>query len=253
VNQEELTVQAFDIVYERWTNAEKTNKEINFIQSIIQNGRIIDIGCGTGRHLIPLMRKGYTMIGIEPLQGMIKILKQKLPDGSANLELFNGTIQDVPLVGKYDGAICYYNAFTQVAQSDEEAEYVVEKLMEHLTDGAIIIQLSNPHNIDFHTFNYESCIEKDGVTYDATYKITAFDDKTNITTSIENIKITENGKTNTVSATITQKWWYKDDFERLFSDYSLEFFDENGEKFRVNNQEMVVVMRKNGTDGIFKS
>jgi ubiquinone/menaquinone biosynthesis C-methylase UbiE len=41
---------------------------------------IIDLGCGTGRTLIPLIQSGYRVAGIDISQAMLDVLQQKLKD-----------------------------------------------------------------------------------------------------------------------------------------------------------------------------
>ena len=43
-------------------------KEINYQKDV----RMLDIGCGTGRHAIELARKGYSVIGVDSSEAMIK-------------------------------------------------------------------------------------------------------------------------------------------------------------------------------------
>jgi SAM-dependent methyltransferase len=73
-------------------------------------GPIVDVGCGVGRWVEPLLALGYEVIGIEPAPGMIAELRRadhgqafklirepmenvQLPDGSAGLVLALGSLQ----------------------------------------------------------------------------------------------------------------------------------------------------------------
>jgi len=39
--------------------------------------RILDLGCGTGGHAIPLARRGYTVVGIDRSEAMLVAAKAK--------------------------------------------------------------------------------------------------------------------------------------------------------------------------------
>jgi SAM-dependent methyltransferase len=73
-------------------------------------GPIVDVGCGVGRWVEPLLALGYEVIGIEPAPGMIAELQRadhgqaftlisepmeavQLPDGSAGMVLALGSLQ----------------------------------------------------------------------------------------------------------------------------------------------------------------
>ena len=51
-------------------------KEINYNKA----ARILDIGCGTGRHSIELSKRGYTVTGIDLSESMLKRAKNKASD-----------------------------------------------------------------------------------------------------------------------------------------------------------------------------
>lgn len=54
-----------------------TQMSLNTIASILANGKVIDIGCGTGRLAIPLAQSNYQVVGIDVNTGMLSVLNAK--------------------------------------------------------------------------------------------------------------------------------------------------------------------------------
>ena len=48
-------------------------KELNYDKSL----RVIDIGCGTGRHTIELTKRGYSVTGIDLSEAQLKRAREK--------------------------------------------------------------------------------------------------------------------------------------------------------------------------------
>jgi 2-polyprenyl-3-methyl-5-hydroxy-6-metoxy-1,4-benzoquinol methylase len=79
--------QWYESLFENY--AEKYDKEVyvkgtlgecDFIEQEIAHDKslkIIDIGCGTGRHSIELSKRGYTVTGIDLSESQLKRAKEK--------------------------------------------------------------------------------------------------------------------------------------------------------------------------------
>jgi ubiquinone/menaquinone biosynthesis C-methylase UbiE len=55
------------------------------------NSRILDIGAGAGRVAIPFMRKGYSVVAVDPSQAMLLSLRRKSGDAQAATVIGDGT------------------------------------------------------------------------------------------------------------------------------------------------------------------
>lgn len=66
-------------------------------------GRLLEAGCGTGRILLPLARKGYDCYGIDPSQKMLEVLEQKRP-AEVRVRIAVGDIEALPFADRaFDG------------------------------------------------------------------------------------------------------------------------------------------------------
>jgi 2-polyprenyl-3-methyl-5-hydroxy-6-metoxy-1,4-benzoquinol methylase len=99
----------WDAVYGKFAN-----EELDFIlkQFSAVNGKevgsVMDIGCGTGRYIIPLAKKGWEVLGIDSSQQMLEILKQKASSEKVQVRAVNTAFEDYTGTGKYDLIVSLY-------------------------------------------------------------------------------------------------------------------------------------------------
>ena len=54
----------------------QTERQISFLKSTLKpNSLILDLACGTGRHLIPLCKQGYRVVGLDVSLKLLKVAK----------------------------------------------------------------------------------------------------------------------------------------------------------------------------------
>ena len=87
----EMYASAYDELYRH----KDYDAECNLIVELISRedlkvDSILDIGCGTGGHLLHLAQRGYNLSGVDPSHSMLDIAKRKLID--------NGCVESVDLI-----------------------------------------------------------------------------------------------------------------------------------------------------------
>ena len=115
--------------------------EINaFISSVVPNGKILDLGCGSGYISKYMADKNLSPIGIDFSDKMIEIAKQKYP----NLPFYKMDIADVDKTfeeNTFDGLLAIYILYFI---PKEQMDNVLEGLSKVLKDGAplfMVIQI----------------------------------------------------------------------------------------------------------------
>jgi len=77
-----------------------------------QPGRVLDVGCGTARHVIHLARLGHRCIGVDLSEHMIRVAKEKLRDTCVRATLIRADMVDLPSLFQpeaFDYALCMFS------------------------------------------------------------------------------------------------------------------------------------------------
>lgn len=85
-----------------------TDYEVDFIikeLSLKTGDKILDMGCGTGRHSVELAKKGMLMTGIDLSNDMLNIAKQKAKKNNLQINFIQGDASKTKLDDKFDHAI----------------------------------------------------------------------------------------------------------------------------------------------------
>ena len=75
--------------YDKECFVQGTIGECDFIEKEIDHDKslkIIDIGCGTGRHAIELTKRGYNVTGVDLSKSQIKRAREKAQEAGANID-----------------------------------------------------------------------------------------------------------------------------------------------------------------------
>lgn len=91
-----------------------TERELEFMSEIIpleSYRKLIDIGCGTGRHSIGLALMGYSVTGVDLSDGMLAVAGDKSRKAGASVRFIradatSGFPSAYGLTGSFDAAIC---------------------------------------------------------------------------------------------------------------------------------------------------
>lgn len=108
---------------------------------------IIDIGCGTGCTLLPLVKLGYTVTGLDISEYMIEVLQQKLYTQNLKSQAICSSMCTFSSENKFSLAIIPRSGFLHIL-TKEEQRLALSNIGKHLSTGGILSLNSFYPNID---------------------------------------------------------------------------------------------------------
>ncbi len=142
--EESLTVNVFDEMGVYWAEIadhNQTEKQLQFLKDHFKpDGYVLDVACGTGRHMIPLSQQGYGMVGLDVSANLLKIAKQR----SKEIQLVRGDMRFLPFKPQvFAGVISMDTSFGYLPSEADDSVTLVEVKRVLNQRGVFVIDVFN--------------------------------------------------------------------------------------------------------------
>jgi SAM-dependent methyltransferase len=101
-------------------------------------GPVLEVGCGTGRILIPSLQAGAVVDGVDLRQGMLDVLRRKAEALGLKPKVYQGDMRDFTMPRKYALVTMPFRVF-QHAMTTEDQLKVLRCIREHLESGGRLV------------------------------------------------------------------------------------------------------------------
>lgn len=135
----------YDLSHDRLTD------DIPFLLAVATEvgGPVLELGCGSGRLLVPLARAGFTVTGVDSSSEMLARARLRLDgepdDVQARIELLQADMKRLPAAGEaaYGLIVFGYNTFMHL--NEAEAGALLPRLRPALRPGGLLlVDVENP-------------------------------------------------------------------------------------------------------------
>lgn len=133
--------QYYDLMYR---NEKDYRKECDFIEMAMRRylkrkaPSILDIACGTGRHVIELSRRGYEVAGSDISNDMIRIAQKNSKKEGLPIGYHLAPMETLRTGKTYDVILCMFAAFDYLLEK-KNVKKMLQTLRTHLKPGGIFI------------------------------------------------------------------------------------------------------------------
>ncbi len=128
--------------YDQEVFTQGTIAEVDFIEQEIgfdKTKRILDIGCGTGRHAIELACRGYSVTGIDLSESQLKRAREKAEKACVTVEFLQKDARQFSFESQFDMAIMLCEGAFSLMETDEMNFRILQNAVQSLKSGSKFI------------------------------------------------------------------------------------------------------------------
>lgn len=136
--------------YYDYVDAYAQRDDVSFFVDLAceSGGPVLEVGCGTGRVLLPTARAGIEIAGLDLSQGMLAVLRRRLADEphevQARVRLVEGDMRHFDLGEQYALVTIPFRPFQHLTTVEDEMACLAA-IRRHLKpDGRLVLDLFNP-------------------------------------------------------------------------------------------------------------
>ena len=134
---------SFAEVYDQFMDNVPYREWADFLQEILQkeginDGLVLDLGCGTGSMTEELAGRGYDMIGVDNSEDMLEIAMEKRQESGHGILYLLQDMQEFELYGTVRAVVSVCDSVNYVTEK-EELEQVFRLVNNYLDPGGIFV------------------------------------------------------------------------------------------------------------------
>lgn len=122
-NSWEVFFDAHAPIYDQQVYTTNTAGEVDFLVAELQllpGSKVLDIGCGTGRHSIELAKRGYSVTGLDLSSEMLRRADAAAKAANVSVQWIRGNATSFDIPERFDAAICLCEgAFGLLGREDD--------------------------------------------------------------------------------------------------------------------------------------
>ncbi|MCP4653721.1 MAG: class I SAM-dependent methyltransferase [Candidatus Omnitrophica bacterium] len=169
--------------YDKECFVQGTLGECDFIEQELghaKNLRILDVGCGTGRHAIELAKRGYKITGIDLSESQLIRAKEKAKQANVEVDFRQIDARKLPFTNEFDLVIMLCEGGFSLMETDEMNFEILKNATKALkNNGKLIFTTLNGLFPLFHSVKeFYASVAKEGsaVCQDCSFDVMTFRD-----------------------------------------------------------------------------
>jgi SAM-dependent methyltransferase len=137
-----------------------TVQEVSFLARLFEKDhsiKILDVGCGPGRHSLALAEKDYSVTGVDLSRRFLQIAKSGIKSGVNSCQFVRADARSLPFKAVFDWAICLCEGAFSLMENTDGDQKILHNIANSLrSKGHLVLDVLNasyafrhPHEDDY--------------------------------------------------------------------------------------------------------
>jgi len=173
----EALFENYGKTYDKENFVQGTPGECDFLEKELNNNKslkILDVGCGTGRHAIELTKRGYKVTGIDLSASQLELAREKAAKEKLSITFLQHDARNLPFRNEFDAAIMLCEGGFPLMETDEMNFEILKNVAQSLKGKSKFIFTTLNGLFPLYNSVEKFCagVSQDG---NATYRSNTFD------------------------------------------------------------------------------
>jgi len=128
-----------------WT--ERTGKEVDRALKMLrpeEGARVLDLACGSGRHSLELVRRGFSVVGVDISAELVEIARRDAAEQGLEAGFLEADLRELPFEAEFDLVLNLNDGAVGYFETEEENRRTFEVISRALRPGGQnLVQLPN--------------------------------------------------------------------------------------------------------------
>jgi SAM-dependent methyltransferase len=128
--------------YLKYPWVQSTVPDCDYLESVLDvrpGDRLLDIGCGVGRHVVELARRRYQMTGVDVSRGLLRVGERLAREASVAVELRHLDARTLDYDSEFDAAYSVCEGAFGLVPTDDENLAILEGMRRAVKPGGRVI------------------------------------------------------------------------------------------------------------------
>ena len=138
-----------DMPNQLWTQG--TGKEVDYIidRTGLQRGKVLDFGCGFGRHCVEFSKRGYDVTGIDFSEALIEKASKHINACTGSLRFIHDDCRKYSASEPFDLILCLYDVIGSFREEKENLKIIANIYHNLKTGGKAVVSVMNMELTEF--------------------------------------------------------------------------------------------------------
>jgi len=163
----ESVFEKYGLLYDHFYEKKDYASEVSYVLEILKKhsqieiNNLLDIGCGSGGHIVEFIKLGYNVDGVDPSKNMLQLAEKKVSEKS---KFYLATADSFKINQQYDAIVSLFHVVGYINTNDEFL-ICLKNVYDHLKNGGVFMFdfWYGPAVIESKPGNRELKIEKEGI------------------------------------------------------------------------------------------